>query len=178
MYNHELTNFVKICFKLQIVKFFDLIHKHADHGHKKLLNRFFNQFFWTTSSKPREKSWENVGEDWSVCDLKTLFESLAAWSWSSFSQVSLRVAGFFGAHELSCAVLMRFSQVGNTNLDVKAKMVVRALAALFANANCQESSNEIPALLSMPLHQFHQVPSKQEQEHIPAVRTSCCSFPL
>ncbi len=73
---------------------------------------------------------------------------------------------------------MRFSQLGNTNLHVKAKMIVRALAALFANATCQETSNEIPALLSMPLHQFHQVPSKQEQEHTPTVRTSYCSFPL
>ncbi len=70
--------------------------------------------------------------------------------------------------------------MGSANLDVRAKMIVPALAALFANATCQESSNERPALLSMPLHQLHQVPSKQEQEqeHTPAVRTSCCSFPL
>ncbi len=72
--------------------------------------------------------------------------------------------------------------MSSTNLDVRAKMIVPALAALFANATCQESSNERPALLSMPLHQLNQVPSKQEQEqeqeHTPAVRTSCCSFPL
>jgi hypothetical protein len=49
---------------------------------------------------------------------------------------------------------------------------------LFANATCQESSNDRPALLSMPRHQFHQVPSKQEQEQTPTIRTSCCLFPL
>ncbi len=152
--------------------------QHADHGHKKLLNRFFKYFFWTTSCKLRERSWANVSENRSVWSKNCLSESLAACSWSSFFQISFRVIGFFSAHGFSCAVSMRFLQVGSTNLDVKAKMIVPALAALFANATCQESSNDRPALLSMPRHQFHQVPSKQEQEQTPTIRTSCCLFPL
>jgi hypothetical protein len=54
--------------------------KHAARGHKKLLNRFFKQFFWTTSCKLRERSWANVGETRSVWSKNCLSESLAACS--------------------------------------------------------------------------------------------------
>ncbi len=92
--------------------------KHAAHGHKKLLNRFFKQFFWTTTScKLRERSWAKCW--WKpkcVWSKNCLSESLAACSWSSFFQVSfLVIIGFFRAHGFSCAVSMRFLQVGSTN---------------------------------------------------------------